>query len=254
MKPESTNPTKKHARFHRLIVSLLLIWLLPDPLKAGAPPDFVWVSQAGGSGEQSVGNIAVDAQGNSHVAGWLESDAMFGDRNVSVTNGSAFVAKYDASGRLLWVNQHCCKPMHNYGIACDTQGNTYITGDYEISWYWWWDIFVRKLNSEGNEVWFKRLPSQSAQCNATGKSIAVDSRGNCYLTGAFKGTVLFDHITLTASGSGSMFVCKLDGNGNVCWATKAPLNPSSDLGGAVPSAIAVMVPAIVTSLAGLRRP
>jgi uncharacterized repeat protein (TIGR01451 family) len=48
------------------------------------------------------------------------------------------------------------------------------------------DIFILKLNSDGNFVWAKSMGSESSD---NGKSIYVDSRGNVYTTGVFSDTL-----------------------------------------------------------------
>ncbi len=57
-----------------------------------------------------------------------------------------------------------------------------------------------------------------------GLSIAIDSQGNQYVTGSFRGTAAFGNHTLTASGDNwteDIFAAKLDPAGNWLWAVKA---------------------------------
>lgn len=42
-----------------------------------------------------------------------------------------------------------------------------------------------------------------------GRGIAVDSSGNCYVTGNFYGTATFGSTSLTSSGGSDIFVAKL---------------------------------------------
>src|SRR3989344_4259138 len=55
-----------------------------------------------------------------------------------------------------------------------------------------------------------------------GKSIAVDSSGNIYTIGKFRGTVDFDPgpgvVNLIAAGTDNIFISKLDSAGNFIWA------------------------------------
>jgi hypothetical protein len=57
-----------------------------------------------------------------------------------------------------------------------------------------------------------------------GRSIAVDTFGNVYTTGAFGGTADFDPgsgtFNLTASGNDNVFISKLNASGNFVWAKK----------------------------------
>ncbi|MGB4848930.1 MAG: hypothetical protein WBP41_13480 [Saprospiraceae bacterium] len=104
------------------------------------------------------------------------------------------------------------------------------------------DIFISKLDSNGNFVWAKAIHTGSGYyCIAT--SIALDDSGNVYTTGGFSGTVDFD------PGIGSMivyswsdfdiFILKLNSSGDFlwvndiggilayCWATSICIDPVS---------------------------
>ena len=81
------------------------------------------------------------------------------------------------------------------------------------------DLFISKLDVNGNFVWAKGINSTSS---IIGHSIIVDVAGNVYITGDFAGTVDFDPGTstynLTSAGNSDIFVSKLDANGNFVWA------------------------------------
>jgi hypothetical protein len=93
------------------------------------------------------------------------------------------------------------------------------------------DIFVSKLDGNGNFVWAKRIGSSSHYDQATG--ISVDGSGNVYTTGYFQGTADFDPgigtLNLTSAGSTDIFVSKLDASGNFVWA-KGMGSGSDDFG------------------------
>ncbi|MBD2078274.1 DUF4347 domain-containing protein [Phormidium sp. FACHB-592] len=84
------------------------------------------------------------------------------------------------------------------------------------------DIFVSKLDGNGNFVWAKRIGSSSHYDQATG--ISVDGGGNVYTTGYFQGTADFDPgigtLNLTSAGGTDIFVSKLDASGNFVWAKR----------------------------------
>ncbi|SVD84029.1 uncharacterized protein METZ01_LOCUS436883, partial [marine metagenome] len=87
-------------------------------------------------------------------------------------------------------------------VAVDSSGNVYTTG-----WFYntvdfdpgagtanltadsGYDVFVSKLDSSGDLVWAKNFGGTEY---AKGFSVAVDSSGNVYTTGDFRGTVDFD--------------------------------------------------------------
>lgn len=81
------------------------------------------------------------------------------------------------------------------------------------------DIFIAKLDTNGNTIWVK-----SAGGNGTDKSfsVTVDNNDNIYITGYFTGIAHFDQDTLiSTSGASDIFIAKLNSNGNYEWAKQA---------------------------------
>ena len=134
--------------------------------------DWIWANQAGGTGYDDTGySIAVDANGNSYVTGSFFGSATFGTTTLTCSgNFGIFVAKMDINGNWLWAKQ-AMGTYSNYGndIAVDANGNSYVTG------YFWGnatfgtttltssgekDIFVAKLDSNGNWLWAKQAGEQ----------------------------------------------------------------------------------------------
>lgn len=69
---------------------------------------------------------------------------------------------------------------------------------------------------------FQWARSMGGPSDEIGNSIAVDSSGNVYTTGYFRGTIDFDPgpgtTNLTSAGSQDIFISKLDAAGNLIWA------------------------------------
>jgi len=135
---------------------------------------------------------------------------------------------------------------NEYGasVVVDAAGNIYTTGSFSgtvdfdpgpgitnLTAVGSDSVFVSKLDASGNLVWAK-----SFEGNSYAWSVAVDASGNIYTTGSFSGTVDFDPgpgiTNLTAVGSDSVFVSKLDTSGNLVWA-KSFGGPDSDFGSSV---------------------
>ena len=129
-------------------------------------------------------------------------------------------------------------------IAVDTLGGVYITGSFENTADFdpgpgvfnmisqnYEDIFISKLDSNGNFVWAKRFGSSVGYDK--GSSITTDAIGNIYITGGFDYTVDFDPgpgvLNMTAAGYGDIFIIKLDSNGNLVWVNQSG-DPISDRG------------------------
>ena len=95
------------------------------------------------------------------------------------------------------------------------------------------DIFVSKLNADGEFVWAKQMGGTSADA---GYSIALDGAGNIYTTGQFSLTVDFNPgsgvANLASAGGFDIFVSKLDANGIYLWAKRIG-SIYDDVGGAL---------------------
>ena len=191
--------------------------------------DWLWVKQAGGTSVDIGNSIAVDANGNSYITGNFEGSATFGTTTL-ISSGSddIFFAKMDINGNWLWAKQ-AGGISYDYGrgIAVDDNGNSYITGEFEESATFGtttltssgsYDIFVAKLDSSGNWLWAKQAWGIGED---VGFSIAVDAKGNSYITGVFMESANFGTTTLTSSGDYDIFVAKLDINSNWLWAKQA---------------------------------
>jgi len=110
----------------------------------------------------------------------------------------------------------------------DSFGNSYITGSFvgvatfgaielTSSTPGSGDLFVCKLDTEGNFIWAK---SAGGSGNENGNCIALDSTGNTYVVGTFQQTANFGTIQLTASGD-EFFIAKLNPSGDFLWVKKA---------------------------------
>ncbi len=62
--------------------------------------------------------------------------------------------------------------------------------------------------------------AMSAGATVTGTSIVVDTAGNTYATGTFRGTSAFGATTLTSTSNADLFVAKITPGGTYAWAVK----------------------------------
>jgi Leucine-rich repeat (LRR) protein len=189
-----------------------------------------WVRQVGGANYSFGADLAVDAVGNSYVTGPFVGPATFSPTTslTSTGSGDVFVAKYDASGILLWVRQAGGTDNdQGRGIALDASGNSYVTGSFSgtatfgsttLTSTGSSDVFVAKYDASGTVLWAKQAGGSNGE---TVYGIAVDASGNSYMTGNFSGTATFGSTSLTSTGSDDIFVAKCDASGTVLWAKKA---------------------------------
>jgi hypothetical protein len=201
--------------------------------------NFVWAIQLGGTSDNDMANeVVTDAAGNVYVTGSFESTVDFdpgpGVYNLT-TNAEPeiFVVKYSSNGNLLWARS-MGSTNYDYGwsLAVDLAGNVYTTGiftstaDFDpgpgvfnMTAVANHDIFISKLDMNGNFVWAKQMASPGAEW---GFKILLDNAGNIYTTGSFESTCDFDPgpgtYNLLSGGGQDIFVSKLDNNGNFIWA------------------------------------
>ncbi len=121
-------------------------------------------------------------------------------------------------------------------IATDPEGNAYVTGSFygeadfgninlTSSSPDFNDIFVGKLDSEGNWLWV----AQAGGLNDDfGEDIALDSEGNVYVTGEFTVTAAFGSQSVTSNGQYDIFIAKLNPAGNWLWVRSAGGGSSDD--------------------------
>ncbi|HOY85609.1 MAG TPA: SBBP repeat-containing protein [Candidatus Syntrophosphaera sp.] len=198
-------------------------------LGAQSVPEWCWAVQSAGSTHIMGYAITVDNNGYSYVAGYFDGAVSFG--TISLNSGSGhdiFVCKLDSAGNYLWA-------VHAGGdngglvndIVLDRFGNIYITGAFWGSVSFGTttltsngsdDIFVSKLDNNGNFLWAKHAGGAAYD---EGHSIALDSSGASYVTGLFHGTADFGSTSLTSNGYNDIFVCKIDASGNFVWAKQA---------------------------------
>jgi hypothetical protein len=193
---------------------------------------FVWAISAGGSISYDEGNsIAVDGSGSVLVAGSFTDTATFGSTTLISKGGfDVFVAKVDGGGKYRWaVSAGGGDRDDGFSIAVDGSGNSYVTGKYQGTTTFGsttlttekggQETFVAKLDRGGKFLWSVSAGGSTAQDNAP--SIALDSSGNSYITGAFHDTATYGNTTLTSRGYSDIFVAKLDRDGKFLWAVSA---------------------------------
>jgi len=180
-----------------------------------------WNTFLGGSRDDHGYGIAVDVGGNSYITG--VSEAAWGSpiREYS-EEASAFVAKFDTGGTLLW---NTFLGGWGWDIAVDGSGGAYVTGYSTDTWgspirpySADRDAFVAKLDTGGTLLWNTFLGGSAYD---RGYGIAVDGIGNTYVTGeswAAWGLPIKEY-TSSYSSAKDAFVAKLDTNGALLWNT-----------------------------------
>jgi len=131
-----------------------------------------WAQLFNSSQETYATKLAVDAAGNVYVRGLLEADMTIGNSNLVVSPASdsenLFIAKFNNSGALTWVQQPQGGNSGEGGVAVDPAGNVYVSGYFDTNLVFgsgitltnmanptslFGDAFVAKYNSAGAIQW-----------------------------------------------------------------------------------------------------
>ena len=163
----------------------------------------VWSSFLGGSGNEQIYGVFVDAVGTVYLSGQTSSPDFpvpGGFQTTFAGYWDGFVTKVNPGGAsLAWSSYF---GGNNYeagrGIAADAAGNVYVTGptlslDFPVSNGFQMtygggsaDAFVMKVNASGSSVaWSSYLGGNG---NDDAYAVALDSSGNIYLLGGTEST------------------------------------------------------------------
>ncbi|WP_445717759.1 SBBP repeat-containing protein [Flavobacterium sp.] len=197
----------------------------------------VWLKKIGNNNTVIAKRITIDTNGNLIVLGNFSGEVDFdpgtGISTLNANIGAYFILKLNADGEFQWVKQLGVNEA--IAIAADNTGNIYTVGaftgtvDFDPSATvvngtsnGLQDIFIHKLNTNGDFVWVKNIGGVEMEIAET---VVADNDGDIYTTGFFNnGTVDFDPgagvFNLTAVNR--RFVLKLDANGNFLWAIQSP--------------------------------
>lgn len=196
----------------------------------------LWVKQIAGVGIGLGVSIKVDPSGNVYTTGYFEGVTDFdpgtGVRNLTSNGGrDIFIQKLDDKGNLLWVKQ-MGGTNRDVGVSMAIDNvSIYITGYFQgvvdfdpgtgvknLTSNGDNDIFIQKLDSNGNLLWVKQIGGPG---DDRAQASTLDLQGNIYITGGFSGTVDFDpssgSSSLNSTGSQDAFIQKFDTAGNFLW-------------------------------------
>ncbi len=173
----------------------------------------VWAVRIGSEKSDRVNGVATDSQGNVIVTGYSTAGSGSYDGSVPLTFEStdgmdevlepttraAFIAKYDPSGELLWVDiTKSSEDEYSHAtsrdIGVDSQDNIIITGhfwkevelgeSYHFYAEHYGDGFIAKFNPSGNVLWAIQMNMSYGGRNT---HIAVDLEDNIFIGGVFEG-------------------------------------------------------------------
>jgi hypothetical protein len=230
----------RYLLFRLLVASLSL--LLPTFSWAQGTPAWNWVQQGASTVASGGRNIAVTASGNVFVTGYFTHTLTLGTTTLTADSTDAFVAKYTASGQVLWAQKLGSSGQGiGYQIVADAADNCYVSGVFRgtvqvgatvLTSQSDGDEFIVKYSAQGAPLWGQRyrdLNPTYSRLPTGGKDFLVfpfqslhltlDAQGNLYTASRFRDTVTRGGTTFTSQvGSYDALVVKYNPQGQVQWA------------------------------------
>ncbi len=196
---------------------------------------FLWVKTAGGEGFDEGLCITSDSKDNLIVTGFFQNAATFDNKLLkSAGDRDIFLAKYDSSGRLKWVNKAGGKANDKgYSVTCDPGGNIILTGIFRGTATFdgkkrtargFSDIFIAKYDPQGKLLWLRQGGGKAFD---RGFAVTTDTEGNIYATGYFKNSATFDSgpgkapLPLSTHGDRDIYLVKYTPGGDAAWVATA---------------------------------
>ncbi|XZN92083.1 MAG: SBBP repeat-containing protein [Microcoleus sp.] len=192
-------------------------------------PVLAYSTYLGGSGFDSANRMTVDSTGAAYIIGTTVNNFTTTPGAFQTTPGGQadfLVTKINPEGTALVYSTYIGGTGNEYGfgIAVDSQGNAYLTGQVDpgypttpgsfqptINTY---NTGVTKLNATGNALVYSTFLGGSG--NSLGNGIAVDSNGNAYVTGLTGDgfSTAFASQPVYGGGNGDAFITKVNPTGS----------------------------------------
>ena len=184
------------------------------------------------SDDATLHGLAVDAAGNSYLAGSFSGELRPGGALIEAPDGMrGFVAQLRPDGSWGWIVPALAGDVADAAsaaraVAVDASGNVHVVGDYRGSLKLGdqrvlstggSDLFVARLGPDGVVDWLVSSSTPGANSAAFGHGVAVDDLGRVYISGLFTGEMALGSATVTCADV-DYFVASLETGGEVRWA------------------------------------
>lgn len=186
-------------------------------VKFDASGKTLWAFKGDGSTNAGFASVALGGKGEVALCGMFQGTLKLGGKLVE-SHGAhdIVVAKLSPEGKLRWFHTGGSKQTdYALCIAADVDGNCYVTGELSDGMEFLGrthkaggrDLYVAKFNDAGVQQW---LRTGGGEKNDLSYCIALDRRGNIFLSGAFDGTTSYGRTSpLTSKGANDIMLIKL---------------------------------------------
>ena len=201
----------------------------PRAMDLAAPFDLLATAPCGRAfvhtGSAGVLSMDVDSHGNMIVVGGFYATIDFGDGMRASKNGGAFVAKYDASCKLVFAKTYDNAQFD--GVAIDGSDRIYLKGyvgnSVDVGTGVLFgpgsnNILIAALDASGTTLWGKLFGAKGASPGVG--SLAVDAAGNVMVGGFANGPAIDFGGGLVGQGSANgrwIWLFRLDAKGAFVW-------------------------------------
>ena len=191
-------------------------------------------------------DVKTDDDGFIYVTGFYSTfSADFGGGTVTLNNPNwadcqpaGYIGKWDALGNLVWVEGFDGikdqRGSRDNRLAIDQFSNIYVVGGFQDTGIYGpfsitsngeWDVFIFKMDKDGNWLWAKNVGSNKTD---RANSIAIDVCDDIYITGEYRNPMVFPGAnasngtdTLSHKNKRDVFVAKMNNQGEWKWAKRA---------------------------------
>jgi len=193
--------------------------------KADKDGNFLWAIKIGSSGDDVVNDVKIVNDGSNSVlaVGNFSNTANLGTTNI-VSSGSSdiFITKLDSAGKVVWVTKAGgIGGDEGYSVTTLSDGSIAVVGKFQGSATFGNftltskggdDIFVAKLDSNGNFLWATQAGGALDLDRAYG--ITEGPSGSVRIAGSFQGNASFGQGSVMSSGLEDAFLATVDSLGN----------------------------------------
>jgi hypothetical protein len=187
-----------------------------------------WARNFGGKGEDAAEAVAIDGAGNVIVGGAFSYEVVMADGKLDSKGADdMFVVKLGPDGRRLWGKRFGGVDVDAvYGLAADSAGNIYVTGEVGQTIYVGEtklvglgaaDMLVMKLSPDGAPLWARRFGALGPDY---GRVVRVTTDGGVIALGEVSREVDFGGGPVESKGNRDAVVVSLGPDGSYRWATR----------------------------------
>jgi hypothetical protein len=191
----------------KTLLMLLCLVLGMQHLRAQSPA-VDWVSHIGGTTDAGIIAMKHDASGNQYVLGSFTETVFIGSYPLNAPSqayDAFYLAKYSPDGEVIWAKSvsNWSGDYGNFSVndmAVSANGMVTLAGTYSktlelggsapLTTSDKLNIFYARYSEAGNLEWVRSLGSDAGEETANG--VAIDGKGNVYLTGHLYGDVHLD--------------------------------------------------------------